>query len=228
MFDQSLAAVSRERFAELETLLNKAKTTLQGGAKPEGFSLASQPCLAGMTQVKATVKMQADQIVESEILIVRPNGSLAKSFLKDSPYRLQQVQDSINCLANVLESLHCVRINDQVLTMISCTASLQNLLLEIRRSRTMLECPKRKSLEEHVRGQRPNFMPPLPKDMVLSWFLSGQELALALYIVKLNPADRTIELVGRCSATIAIPRLQLVIDLLDEASQLVLFLLNKI
>ncbi|OON14965.1 hypothetical protein X801_09236 [Opisthorchis viverrini] len=68
------------------------------------------------------------------------------------------------------------------------------------------------------------FYPPVPKDVVLSFFLRGSIIVFAAYALTYNGHDKRWEISGRLSVEATLPRLQKVMRLLyialDTASHL--------
>ncbi|KAF6774947.1 hypothetical protein AHF37_06199 [Paragonimus kellicotti] len=138
-----------------------------------------------------------------ELKAIRPNASSYHAVIKDgmgSPYKLQQIQDCHNYATKSLNTLRSALETASAEELSTNRRFLLELLRAIRDAINSLTQPPRKTVEEHMTNPcRKCFHPPVPKDVVLSFFLRGPVLVFASYALVYNGQDKRWEIVGRMS-----------------------------
>ncbi|KAF5401791.1 putative structural maintenance [Paragonimus heterotremus] len=184
------------------------------------------------SHLRATVLLYGDLIYEAELKAIRPNASSYYAVIKDgmgSPYKLQQIQDCHNFATKSLNTLRSALETASAEELSTNRRFLLELLRAIRDAINSLTQPPRKTVEEHMTNPcRKCFHPPVPKDVVLSFFLRGPVLVFASYALVYNGQDRRWEIVGRMSVDSVVPRLQEVLYSLHVALDTTSHLIDRL
>ncbi|KAL7733132.1 hypothetical protein ACLKA6_004654 [Drosophila palustris] len=150
------------------------------GKKTEKFILSVSP-----DQLKAVLTLTGDAITQADIsfkLCKAPSQTQRTSITHDSPWKLQQVQDAANHLQTAINHIDDVddsyhfKTSDEVLHVIG------NILDALQRGRNSLLVPKKKPIEELIKGRNmKSLVPNLPEDLAVSFYLQSHKLIIAVY-----------------------------------------------
>ena len=195
--------------------------------QPEKFMLNAQN---GPSQVKCMVTLTAETINEADVQIKlnkQQQVPIKTSLNIDSPWRLQQLQDAGNYICQAVSviqgnqstNFHC---GQQALQHIDA------LITSIDRGITSLTIPKKKGLEDLVNNiNLKYFAPPLPSDTILSFYVQGHKLVMAVYQLHLNSAQK-IDIAARHQAECSVPWLHDALELILLALQQCQILRTKV
>ncbi|KAA3682353.1 structural maintenance of chromosome 1 [Paragonimus westermani] len=216
---ESFLAVCHDKLKTQSLQLNTADRLLLGSQ-------------TSSSHLRATVLLYGDLIYEAELKAIRPNASSYHAVIKDgmgSPYKLQQIQDCHNYATKSLNTLRSALETTSAEELSANRQFLLELLRAIRDAINSLTQPPRKTVEEHMTNPcRKCFHPPVPKDVVLSFFLRGPVLVFASYALVYNGQDKRWEIVGRMSVDSLIPRLQEVLQSLHVALDTTSHLIDRL
>uniref|UniRef100_A0AC34GVQ3 Protein rogdi n=1 Tax=Panagrolaimus sp. ES5 TaxID=591445 RepID=A0AC34GVQ3_9BILA len=201
-----------ETFAELEILLRDICSRLNVSSKVENYGIqhphSSQTekfvltARVNQDALKATVTLLDENIVQSEISLKHakvPGGIFRSVANPNVQWKIQQLQDTGNQCARALQIIikgkqryeKCVQRNgydsqsEQLL--LSVLQSVKSLVSD---ARTCLTMPRKKSLLELCQFQpTKSFNPPLPHDILLSYYISSTKLVCAAYQVVTNKTN---------------------------------------
>ncbi|CAD5120846.1 DgyrCDS9399 [Dimorphilus gyrociliatus] len=148
----------------------------------------------GSAQIKCVVTLMGDRLLEADLALrMNKHQAVPHKFCiyPDAPWFLQQIQDAANHLLNArataqrFEPDHAFRDAKQVLHL------LDEIMTSIKRGRTSLALPRKRTLEELVNNPTLEvFKPALPQDVALVFYIQAQKLVLALYQLYINEAQK--------------------------------------
>ncbi|KAL9903275.1 protein rogdi isoform X2 [Glossina fuscipes] len=151
------------------------------GKKTEKFILSVSP----PEQLKAILTLTGDTITQADIsfkLSKPPYQIQRTSITQDSPWKLQQVQDAANHLQQAINHIDDVddsyhfKTSDEVLHVIG------NILEALQRGRLSLIIPKKKPIDELIKGRNMKCLAPnLSEDLAVSFYLQSHKLIIAVY-----------------------------------------------
>ncbi|XP_037806496.1 protein rogdi [Lucilia sericata] len=151
------------------------------GKKTEKFILSVQP----PDQLKAILTLTGDTITKADIsfkLSKPPHQIQRTSITQDSPWKLQQVQDAANHLQQAINHIDDVddsyhfKTSDEVLHVVG------NILEALQRGRVSLIIPKKKPIDELIKGRNMKSLSPnLSEDLAISFYLQSHKLIIAVY-----------------------------------------------
>uniref|UniRef100_T1GMS1 Protein rogdi n=1 Tax=Megaselia scalaris TaxID=36166 RepID=T1GMS1_MEGSC len=140
------------------------------------------------------------------------------SITNDSPWKLQQVQDAANHLQQAINHIDDVddsyhfKTSDEVLHIIG------DILGALQRGRTSLVIPKKKPIDELMKGRNMKSLSPnLPEDLAISFYLQSHKLIFAVY--QLTNIQGTMKF-DSCQAEFSVPWLNEVLVLFTVGLQL--------
>ncbi|XP_075159965.1 rogdi atypical leucine zipper isoform X2 [Haematobia irritans] len=194
------------------------------GKKTEKLILSVQP-----DQLKAILTLTGDTITQADIsfkLAKSPHQIQRTSITQDSPWKLQQVQDAanhlqqaINHIDDVDESYH-FKTSDEVMHVVG------NILEALQRARLSLVIPKKKPIDELIKGRNMKSLSPnLSEDLAVSFYLQSHKLIIAVY--QLTNVHGTMRF-DSCQAEASINWLNEILFLLSAGLQLCQQLKDKI
>lgn len=180
------------------------------------------------TPIRAVVSVFGDLVYEADLRTLRPNATTYQAVIKDNlgaPYKLQQIQDCHNYITGCLNLIDIAvgtkgkeQVSQDIQFLSSLTAYIRNAI-------DSLTQPPRKTVEEHMTNpNRRCFHPPVPKDVILSFFVRGPVLVFAAYVLGYNGHNKRWEIVGRNSVDCIFPRLKEVLESLHFANNTVSYL----
>ncbi|XP_058178331.1 protein rogdi, partial [Anopheles ziemanni] len=194
------------------------------GKKQDKFVLTAAP-----EQLKCIVTLTGDSITHADInfKVQRQQQQIQRtSITQDYPWKIQQVQDAanhlqqaINHIDNVDSSYH-FKTSDEVLHI------LGNILGALQRGRTSLVVPRKKPIEELMKGRNMKALSPnLPEDLAISFYIQSHKLIFVAY--QLTNFQGTMKF-DSCQAECSVPWLNEVLVLFTVALQLCQQLKDKI
>lgn len=218
--------------------------------EPEKFVLHT-PSTSPPEQVKVVVTLSGDVISQADINLKLPRPAGGKdlysntSVREDAPWQLQQVQDSANHLSEALTLVRSSKTDYQSATELS--NFLTRLMSSLTRSRAALVNPKKRTLDElrnskqvvlvhyiqlmHFTKRLLEFqqglVPAIPAELVVSFYLNGWKLILAVYHIVVDPKTNTSKF-NRYQAECVIPWVNEVLLLLTVALQAAQQLKDKV
>uniref|UniRef100_A0A915D3C2 Protein rogdi n=1 Tax=Ditylenchus dipsaci TaxID=166011 RepID=A0A915D3C2_9BILA len=201
-------------FKQLETLLRECCTRLYAANKIDNLNV--------------TVALHGENVIQTDV-----NLKYAKSTVgyyratanPDVQWKLQQIQDASNQCVRALQTLlKGIRKYDEAVASNSSSERIQELILtvlslvkkNIKEARCSLTLPKRKSLVELCQFQPiKSFNPPLPHDILLSYYIASAKLVCAAYqvISKVNGIQTVTIYTAECD----LPHLVEVLKLLSTS-----------
>jgi len=162
---------------------------LIGQDKPpvvEKFVL-SAPSTAPADQLKVIITVTGDSISQADInlKLPRPHGKDAyhnTTVREDVPWRLQQVQDAANHLQIADNALNSLSADHQFQSAAEVLHFLNTIMSALQRGRTALVVPKKRTLEDLINSKNvKSLVPPLPREVAVSFYLQSWKLIFAVY-----------------------------------------------
>lgn len=159
--------------------------------QPEKFVLASR----NSDSVRCTVTMLGENVISTDVAIRHPKapgGTFRSAAQPDIQWKLQQLQDAANFCARAIETtlltlqrVRALRAAGRQGTPVAgrqLARAAGQLVSQLQAARAALMMPKKRSLLE-LQEFRPNkcFNPPLPSDLLLSYYVSSSKLVCAAY-----------------------------------------------
>ncbi|XP_013115166.1 protein rogdi isoform X2 [Stomoxys calcitrans] len=193
------------------------------GKKTEKLILSVQP-----DQLKAILTLTGDTITQADISfkLSKSNQIQRTSITQDSPWKLQQVQDAANHLQQAINHIDDVddsyhfKTSDEVMHVVG------NILEALQRGRLSLVIPKKKPIDELIKGRNMKSLAPnLSEDIAVSFYLQSHKLIIAVY--QLTNVHGTMRF-DSCQAEASINWLNEVLFLLSAGLQLCQQLKDKI
>jgi len=242
MVDQEEATNLQNEFkwvlrAEVHSILKKLRNILiecahrfpvplyeNEGKKTEQFVLSVQP-----DQLKATLTLTGDSITHGEIsfkLTKSPQNIQRTSITQDAPWKLQQVQDAANHLQKAINHIDDVDDVYNFKTSNEVLHVIENIWEALKRGRTSLVIPKKKSIDELIKGRNMKALSPnLSEDLAISFYLQSHKLIIAVY--QLNNIHGNM-CFNSCQAEVSIQWLNEVLLLLSAGLHLCQQLRDKL
>lgn len=144
--------------------------------------------LAQGDQVKVVVTLTGDAISAADINLKlnRPHTNKDAyhntTVREDLPWKLQQVQDAANHLQLVAEQLSTLPEQHQFKSADEVSHFLSSITESLLRARQALVVPKKRTLEELVNSKNVrSLVPPLPREVAVSFYLQSWKLIFAVY-----------------------------------------------
>lgn len=179
--------------------------------------------------LKCVVTLTGDSITHADISfkVQRAQGQIQRtSIVQDSPWKLQQVQDAANHLQQAINHIDNVDSSYHFKTSDEVMHILSNILGALQRGRTSLVIPKKKSIDELMKGRNMKSLSPnLPDDLAISFYLQSHKLIFAAY--QLSNIQGTMKF-DSSQAECSVPWLNEVLVLFTVALQLCQQLKDKI
>ncbi|KAL3857694.1 hypothetical protein ACJMK2_012347 [Sinanodonta woodiana] len=137
-------------------------------------------------QIKCVVTLLGDSICDADISFKHKKGKddhLFKTAIHpETQWKLQQIQDAGNHLHSAISALNKIDTTHQFKTAKEVQMIVDNLIHSLDLGKSCLCFPKRKSIEDLTGSIGHNSLqPPVPSDVVLSFYIHGSKLILALY-----------------------------------------------
>lgn len=143
--------------------------------------------LASGDQVKVIVTLTGDAISGADINLKLPRPHTKDAYhnttvREDLPWKLQQVQDAANHLQLVMEQLSTLPEQHQFSSADEVSHFLSGIMESLLRARQALVVPKKRTLEELVNSKNvKSLVPPLPREVAVSFYLQSWKLIFAVY-----------------------------------------------
>jgi len=165
-------------------LPTKGTSGPQSSCQVEKFMLSS----ANGDHVKCGLTLLGDNIVHAEVAIRYPKapGHIFRSVAQpDVQWKLQQVQDLSNYILQaqnlVLAATEATE-NSKLLDGRKVATFLDQIVSNLHSARTSVTLPKKKSLTELQESRTSKcFAPPLPQELLLSFYVASYKLICAAY-----------------------------------------------
>ncbi|CAE1243481.1 unnamed protein product [Acanthosepion pharaonis] len=155
----------------------------------------------GASHIRCVLTLHGDNITEADINFKHKQGnhhSLFKTSIHQSlPWKLQQIQDASNHLRC---AAFCISTKDDYAfkSVREVTLFLDEVMESIKKGRTCLTFPRRKSVEELLNNQNMQvFQPSIPNSVSLSFYIHTSKLILALYQLHHNAQLQKMEVSAR-------------------------------
>ncbi|KAF7639516.1 hypothetical protein Mgra_00000844 [Meloidogyne graminicola] len=173
-------------------------------AKPstERFQLNSKVVPPQESNLSASVILCNDSVIQAEVSLKyakSASGFYRATAQPDVHWKIQQLQDAANTIVRALGSLYRGQRLYQDATQKGLDTSqlllqiFQSVKNDIKLSRSSLTTPKKKSLMELCNFHPiKSFVPPLPHDILLSFYLSSAKLICAAYQVAQKEGTQTV------------------------------------
>uniref|UniRef100_A0A1I8B5S8 Protein rogdi n=1 Tax=Meloidogyne hapla TaxID=6305 RepID=A0A1I8B5S8_MELHA len=168
----------------------------------ERFQLSSKVVPPQESNLTALVILCGDSVVQAEVSLKyakSASGFYRATAQPDVHWKIQQLQDAANTIVRALGSLfRGQRLYMEAIQKGADTSQLllqifQSIKNDIKLSRSSLTTPKKKSLMELCNFHPiKSFVPPLPHDILLSFYLSSAKLICAAYQVAQKEGAQTV------------------------------------
>ncbi|XP_023320133.1 protein rogdi [Eurytemora carolleeae] len=138
-------------------------------------------------QVKVVVTMTGDKISQADInlKLPRPHGKdvyYNTSIKEDCPWKLQQIQDSVNHLQLASDELESMDPDHEFKSAQEVKNFFSSVMVSLQRSRTSLVIPKKRTLDDLLSSKNVKSLnPPLSKEVAISFYLQSWKLIFAVY-----------------------------------------------
>jgi len=152
----------------------------------EKFILTA-PSTSPSDQLKVIISVTGDSITQADInlKLPRPHGKDAyhnTTVREDVPWRLQQVQDAANHLHIAVDALESLDDDHQFQSAAEVVHFLNTIMSALQRGRTALVVPKKRTLEDLMNSKNvKSLVPPLPREVAVSFYLQSWKLIFAVY-----------------------------------------------
>jgi len=173
----------------------------------EKFVLTA-PSTAPADQLKVIITVTGDSISQADInlKLPRPHGKDAyhnTTVREDVPWRLQQVQDAANHLQIAADTLDSLDVDHQFQSAAEVLHYLNTIMSSLQRGRTALVVPKKRTLEDLINSKNvKSLVPPLPREVAVSFYLQSWKLIFAVYHMVV---DKGVSRFDRYQAECVIP-----------------------
>uniref|UniRef100_A0A915NC87 Protein rogdi n=1 Tax=Meloidogyne javanica TaxID=6303 RepID=A0A915NC87_MELJA len=168
-------------------------------AKPstERFQLSSKVVPPQESNLTALVILAGDSVVQAEVSLKyakSASGFYRATAQPDVHWKIQQLQDAANTIVRALGSLYRgQRLYEEAIQKGSDTSQLLLQIFQSVKNDIKLSRPKKKSLTELCNFHPiKSFVPPLPHDILLSFYLSSAKLICAAYQVAQKEGTQTV------------------------------------
>jgi len=178
--------------------------------------------LASGEQVKVVVTLTGDAISGADINLKLPRPHTKDAYhnttvREDLPWKLQQVQDAANHLQLVAEQLSTLPEQHQFKSADEVSHFLSSITESLLRARQALVVPKKRTLEELVNSKNVrSLVPPLPREVAVSFYLQSWKLIFAVYHMV---TDKGVSRFDRYQAECVVPWVNDVLLLLTVSLQ---------
>nr|CAG4636390.1 EOG090X0AKT [Eubosmina coregoni]SVE69966.1 EOG090X0AKT [Eubosmina coregoni] len=136
-------------------------------------------------QLKCILTITGDSITAADMTLKlhkHPNVVYHTMIAADSPWRLQQIQDSGNYLRMALCSLVSIPENLEYVSADEVLTDLDRVLEKICRARNTLAIPRKRTIDELMNSKNMKTLSPaLPSDLAVSFYLQAHKLIFAVY-----------------------------------------------
>jgi len=195
---------------------------LQGGGEADMEQPTDKFVLASGDQVKVIVTLSGDCISAADINLKLPRPHSKDAYhnttvREDLPWMLQQVQDAANHLQLAMEQLTALPTDHRFSSAAEVSHFLAGLMASLGRARQSLVVPKKRTLEDLVSSKNvKSLVPPLPREVAVSFYLQSWKLIFAVYHMV---TDKGVSRFDRYQAECVVPWVNDVLLLLTVSLQ---------
>nr|CAG4651200.1 EOG090X0AKT [Simocephalus serrulatus]SVE94404.1 EOG090X0AKT [Simocephalus serrulatus] len=136
-------------------------------------------------QLKCILTITGDSITSADMTLKlhkHPNVVYHTTISAESPWRLQQIQDSGNYLRMALSSLALIPDSLEYISAEEVLSDLDLVLGKINRARSTLAIPRKRTIDELMNSKNMKTLTPsLPSDLAVSFYLQAHKLIFAVY-----------------------------------------------
>nr|CAG4640245.1 EOG090X0AKT [Daphnia pulex]SVE85036.1 EOG090X0AKT [Daphnia pulex] len=136
-------------------------------------------------QLKCILTITGDSITSADMTLKlhkHPNVVYHTTIAAESPWRLQQIQDSGNYLRMALSSLSLIPDQLQYLSAEEVLNDLDSVLGKVNSARSTLAIPRKRTIDELMNSKNMKTLTPsLPSDLAVSFYLQAHKLIFAVY-----------------------------------------------
>ena len=138
-------------------------------------------------QLKVIVTLTGDCISAADINLKLPRPHTKDAYhnttvREDLPWMLQQVQDSGNHLHIAIDLLQTLPEEHKFASSAEVSHFLSQVMGALQRARQALVVPKKRTLEDLVNSKNvKSLVPPLPREVAVSFYLQSWKLIFAVY-----------------------------------------------
>nr|SVE75923.1 EOG090X0AKT [Daphnia hispanica] len=136
-------------------------------------------------QLKCILTITGDSITSADMTLKlhkHPNVVYHATIAAESPWRLQQIQDSGNYLRMALSSLSLIPDQLEYLSAEEVLNDLDLVLGKVNRARSTLAIPRKRTIDELMNSKNMKTLTPaLPSDLAVSFYLQAHKLIFAVY-----------------------------------------------
>ena len=182
---------------EVDTVLSQLKTVLNecaskfpiavGDMNNERPTQSDKFVLTNADQLKVIVTLTGDCISAADINLKLPRPQTKDAYhnttvREDLPWMLQQIQDSSNHLLMAIDSLKTLPPDYKFSSSAEVSCFLESIMGALQRARQALVVPKKRTLEDLVNSKNiKSLVPPLPREVAVSFYLQSWKLIFAVY-----------------------------------------------
>nr|CAG4646459.1 EOG090X0AKT [Macrothrix elegans] len=153
-------------------------------ARQEKYIMATST-QTSQDQLKCILTITGDSITTADMTLKlhkHPNVVYHTTIAPESPWRLQQIQDSGNYLRMALNYLVSIPEQKEYLTAEEVLYDLDQIFEKLNRSRNTLAIPRKRTIDELMNSKNMKTLtPPLPSDLAVSFYLQAHKLIFAVY-----------------------------------------------
>ncbi|XP_072561226.1 protein rogdi homolog isoform X5 [Paramormyrops kingsleyae] len=153
---------------------------LESQLKQENFILGSST----MDQVKGVLTLQGDTLTQADIHLkmMRSNQVFHFAFRDDKQWKMQQIQDARNHIAQALQLVNSRDESYYFKSGAEVNKLMDAVMLQLTRARNRLTTPATMTLPELAcSGLMKMFSPPMPGDVMVNFYINLSKLCLTVY-----------------------------------------------
>jgi len=221
VLEEEVSSVLDQLRAAVRECANKFPVPV-GAHNRERPNLSDKFVLTNTDQLKVVVTLTGDAISAADINLKLPRPHSKDVYhntgvREDLPWSLQQVQDAANHLQLASDSLSHQGDDYKWSSATEVTNFLTTVTNALLRARTALVVPKKRTLEDLVNSQNvKSLVPPLPREVAVSFYLQSWKLIFAVYHMV---TDKGVSRFDRYQAECVVPWVNDVLLLLTVALQ---------
>jgi len=221
LLDVEVPTVLAQLRAAVKECANKFPIPV-GELNTERPHLSDKFVLTNSDQLKVVVTLTGDHISAADINLKLPRPHTKDAYhntavREDLPWTLQQIQDSANHLHIALDSLNNMGEDYKFCSADEVTNFFSTVMNCLLRARTALVTPKKRTLEDLVNSKNvKSLVPPLPREVAVSFYLQSWKLIFAVYHMV---TDKGVSKFDRYQAECVVPWVNDVLLLLTVAMQ---------
>jgi len=217
---------------EVETVLTQLRAAVRecaskfpisvGGTNTERPNQSDKFVLTNTDQLKVIVTLTGDCISAADVNLKLPRPHTKDAYhnttvREDLPWMLQQVQDSANHLQMAMDSLQTLPAEHKFSSAAEVSHFLSTVMGSLQRARQALVVPKKRTLEDLVNSKNvKSLVPPLPREVAVSFYLQSWKLIFAVYHMV---TDKGVSRFDRYQAECVVPWVNDVLLLLTVSMQ---------